>query len=78
MNILIHPAQFPVQNVTYRVLDGSGAISPYVRYRITTRERKVFEGVTDHAGISQPVPTRYPEAMSIEFPNTLVTNPEEQ
>lgn len=41
-------------------------------------ERKVFEGVTDHAGISQPVPTRYPEAMTIEFPDTLVPNSEEQ
>ena len=41
-------------------------------------ERKVFEGATDRAGISQPVPTRYPEAMSIEFPDTLVTNSEEQ
>ncbi len=41
-------------------------------------ERKVFEGVTDRAGISQPVPTRYPEAMTIEFPDTLVPNSEEQ
>ena len=41
MNILIHPAQFPVQHVTYRTLDESGVVVPFGRYRVTTRELKV-------------------------------------
>lgn len=71
MNILIHPAQFPVQQMTYRTIGKSGEVLPYVRYRITTRERKVYENTTNGEGYTQPVPTRYPDSVTIEFPNTL-------
>lgn len=77
MSILIHPAQFPVQHATYRTHDESGAVLPFVRYRVTTRERKVYEGVTNHEGDTQPIPTRYPDAMTIEFPDTLPATLEE-
>ena len=77
MNILIHPAQFPVQHVTYRTLDESGVVVPFGRYRVTTRERQVYEGVTNHEGDTQPIPTRYPDAMIIEFPDELPSTPEE-
>lgn len=59
MNILIHPAQFPVQHLTCRTHDERGAILPFVRYRATTRERKVYEGVTNREGVYPPAtPTR--------------------
>jgi hypothetical protein len=77
MNILIHPAQFPMQHVSYRTVDESGGARPFVRYRITTRERKMYEGTTNHEGYTQPISTRYPDAVTIEFPNALSTTTQE-
>lgn len=70
-NILIHPGQFPLQQVTYRVSQYDGSPHSFVLYRVTTRERKVYEGVTDRHGITQPIPTRYPDEMNIVFPNSV-------
>ena len=77
MNILIHPAQFPVQHVTYRTLDESGVVVPFGGGRVTGRERKVCGGVSSGGGDTQPIPTRYPDAMIIEFPDELPSTPEE-
>lgn len=70
-NILIHPGQFPVQHLTYRVSQYDGSPHTFVLYRVTTHERKTYEGVTDRHGITQPIPTRYPDEMSIVFPNSV-------
>jgi hypothetical protein len=78
MNILLHPAQFPVQHVTYQVRDKSGDIFPYVRYRVVTRERKEYVGVTSHEGTTLPIPTRYPDEMTIEFPDTAPDSLEDE
>jgi hypothetical protein len=46
MNILIHPAQGPVQHVNYHAVEENG-------------------------GYSQPIPSRYPGAITVEFPDAL-------
>ncbi|WP_259753310.1 hypothetical protein [Pseudomonas sp. GCEP-101] len=70
-NILIHPGQFPVQQVTYRVSQYDGSPHTFVLYRITTRERKVHEGVTNRYGMTESIPTRYPDEMKIVFPESV-------
>ena len=70
-NILIHPGQFPVQHVTYTVRQYDGSPHTFVLYRVTTGERKVYEGVTDRHGLTEPIPTRYPDEMRITFPNSV-------
>lgn len=52
MNILIHPAQGPVQHVNYHVVEEIG-------------------------GDSQPIPSRYPDARTVEFPDALPAITEE-
>lgn len=76
-NILIHPGQFPLQHVTYQVTQRDGSPHPFVLYRVTTRERKVYDGVTDRHGHTQAIPTRYPDDMVIHFPNTIPQDKEE-
>ncbi|MCP1446150.1 hypothetical protein J3D54_005282 [Pseudomonas sp. GGS8] len=77
MNILIHPAQFPMQHVSYRTVEESGGALPFVRYRVTTRERTVYEGTTNCEGHTQSITTRYPDAVTIDFPDALPTITEE-
>ncbi|MGE9761633.1 hypothetical protein [Pseudomonas sp. PDM20] len=69
--ILIHPGQFPVQHVTYTVRQYDRSPHTFVLYRVTTGERKVYEGVTDRNGLTEPIPTRYPDEMKIVFPNSV-------
>ncbi len=52
MNILIRPAQGPVQHVNYQAVEESG-------------------------GYSQPTPSRYPGAITVEFPDALLAITEE-
>jgi type VI secretion system secreted protein VgrG len=77
MNILIHPAQFPIQQVTYQVLTQDGAVRPFCYFRIKTREGKVYEGTTNVDGHTQRVSTRYPDALTIEFPFSLPLDTQE-
>ena len=52
MNILIHPAQGPVQHMNYHAVEDSGAGS-------------------------QPIPSRYPDAITVELPDALPAITEE-
>jgi hypothetical protein len=52
MNILIHPAQGPVQHVNYHAVEENG-------------------------GYSQPILSRYPGAITVEFPDALLAITEE-
>jgi type VI secretion system secreted protein VgrG len=45
----------------------TGEVLPNRRYRITTAEGKVFEGVTDMEGKTMEITTSSPEKISIEF-----------
>ena len=76
MNIPLHPAQCPVQHASYQLTDKSGAVASYVRYRVTTKERKVCEGVSNREGVTQLIPTPYPDEMTIEIPEGVPSPPE--
>jgi len=70
-NILIHPGQVALQHLTYTVRQDDGSPHPFVRYRVCTRECKVYDGVTDKHGITRAIPNRYPDEMSIVFPDSF-------
>ncbi|PJI49144.1 MAG: hypothetical protein CTR55_07175 [Pseudomonas sp.] len=59
-NILIHPGQFPLHQVTYQVTQHNGGPYAFVQYRITTQEHKVYEGVADQHGMTRAIPPATP------------------
>jgi hypothetical protein len=65
--------------MTFRTVnqDGSRAGIPYVRYLIKTKEGEVYRGVTNQYGFTHAVPTGYPDAAKVEFPESVSTVPVE-
>jgi type VI secretion system secreted protein VgrG len=52
----------------YTLVDAQQAAARFVRYRITTQEGEVFNGVTDKDGRTMPVHTMLPGRVAIDFP----------
>ena len=71
-NIDVPEKEFPLgYNEGFTIKDPeSGKIKPYTKYRITTSEGDVIEGVSDDEGKTLAVNTSKPSAINIEFPKT--------
>ncbi|TDV41518.1 type VI secretion system secreted protein VgrG [Pseudomonas graminis] len=52
----------------YTLVDAQQAAARFVRYRITTQDGEVFNGVTDKDGRTMPVHTMLPGRVAIDFP----------
>jgi type VI secretion system secreted protein VgrG len=52
----------------YTLVDAQQAAARFVRYRITTHNGEVFNGVTDKDGRTMPVHTMLPGNIAIDFP----------
>ncbi len=52
----------------YTLVDAQKAAARFVRYRITTQDGEVFNGVTDKDGRTMPVHTMLPGRVAIDFP----------
>jgi type VI secretion system secreted protein VgrG len=52
----------------YTLIDAQQAAARFVRYRITTQNGEVFNGVTDKDGRTMPVHTMLPGHVAIDFP----------
>ena len=65
------PVTFPKgYSGSFTVKDSeSGEIKPFTRYKVTTAENEVFEGISDSAGKTTTLYTLMPGSMSIEFPD---------
>jgi hypothetical protein len=70
----------PYQCVTFQAFDeGNGqAVLPFARYDILTQEGEIYRSTTNKYGYANAVPTRYPDAAQIEFPETLPGLPVER
>ncbi|MDC6382988.1 DUF2345 domain-containing protein, partial [Pseudomonas graminis] len=54
----------------YTLVDAQQAAARFVRYRITTQNGEVFNGVTDKDGKTMPVHTMLPGHVAIDFPQS--------
>ncbi len=54
----------------YTLVDAQQAAARFVRYRITTQNGEVFNGVTDKDGRTMPVHTMLPGHLAIDFPQS--------
>jgi type VI secretion system secreted protein VgrG len=55
----------------YILKDEAQSPMPFARYRVTTQQGEVFNGVTDQEGNTMSVHTLLPGELKVEFPNTI-------
>ncbi|PJI50754.1 MAG: hypothetical protein CTR55_03010 [Pseudomonas sp.] len=70
-NILIHPGQFPLHQVTYQVTQHDGGPYAFVQYRVTPPRTQGLRGGADQHGMTRAIPTRHPDELSITLPNSV-------